>query len=388
MNRIQKIAVACPVRSVCDHHAKVFANLGRLQGHYLGTRNGADGVPPEFLHKLPLIGLISYAVARVVPDWGETAKVAYFPIFDHWVKAQIPEGTGIFSSYGYAVESFRKARKTGGMTLLDAGNSHPANFWKTVGDEHSRWGIDIDPYPRKWYESGLRSVELTDWIFSPSSYVTQSFIAEGFPSDRILHLPYPINLENFSPQPTVEISDSPIRVICTGGVSLRKGFPYLLEAMRLIRKERDAILMLSGSVNKDMRAIIAQYSDVPIDWAPYLSHDQLGKRLKSGHVFALVSLEEGLARTALEAMACGLPLVITPNTGVSDFVVPGVNGEIVPIRDPEATAAAIVRCYERRIAGDIFLNQDLQRTLSFETFESRLICHLQTIDTGGHVPNE
>lgn len=383
MNSPQKFAVACPVRSVCDHHARVFASLGRLQGHYLGTRRGAKGVPLEYLHRLPLVGLLSYAAARAWPRKGEVAKVACFPMFDHWVKGQLPEGTGIFSSYGYAVESFRKARKSGGMTLLDAGNSHPANFWETVGEEYSRWGIDMDPYPRKWYEGGLRSVELTDWAFSPSSYVTRSFIAKGFPSERILHLPYPVDLGNFSPEPAVDVPDSPLRVICTGGVSLRKGFPYLLEAMRLIRKERDAILMLSGGVHSDMKAIIARYPDVPIDWAPYLSHEQLGKRLKSGHVFALLSLEEGLARTALEAMACGLPLVVTPNTGVSDFVVPGVNGEIVPIRDPQAAAAAIIRCYESRIAGNTLLDQDLQRALSFETFENRLIGHLRTIDVDG-----
>lgn len=386
MNSPQKFAVACPVRSVCDHHAKVFAALGRLQGHYLGTRNGANGIPDELLRKLPLVGLISYAVAKAVPDWGEAAKVACFPMFDHWVKAHLPEGTGIFSSYGYAVESFRKARKSGGTTLLDAGNSHPANFWEIVGEEYSHWGINIDPYPRKWYDAGLRSVELTDWIFSPSSYVTRSFIAKGFPSERILHLPYPVDLGNFSPEQAVDVPDSPLRVICTGGVSLRKGFPYLLEAMRLIRKERDAILMLSGGVHTDMRAIIARYSDVPIDWAPYLSHEQLGRRLKSGHVFALLSLEEGLARTALEAMACGLPLVVTPNTGVSDFVVPGINGQVVPIRDPQAAAAAIVRCYEKRMTGSNFLDQDLQCALSFETFTNRLIGHLQTIDIGGPRP--
>lgn len=383
MNSPQKFAVACPIRSVCDHHARVFAALGRLQGHYLGTRNGAAGVPTEYLRKLPLVGLISYAVAKAIPDWGEAARVACFPMFDRWVRKQLPPHTGIFSSYGYAVESFRQARKTGGMTLLDGGNSHPANFWNTITEEHARWGNKSDPYPRKWYEGGLRSVELTDWVFSPSSYVTRSFIDKGFPAERILHLPYPVDLGNFSPLPAVEVPDSPLRVICTGGISLRKGFPYLLEAMRIIRKEKDAILMLSGGVHPSMRAIIQQYSDVPIDWSPYLNHEQLGERLKSGHVFALLSLEEGLARTALEAMACGLPVVLTPNTGVSDFVVPGVNGEVIPIRDPQAAAEAILRCHGRHIVGNGFIDRDLQQSLSFETFAERLINHLKTIDEGG-----
>ena len=383
MTSLQKFAVACPVRSVCDHHARVFASLGRLQGHYLGTRRGAPCIPEAFLHRLPLVGLISYAVAKTWPAKGESAKVACFPMFDRWVKAQLPAGTGVLSSYGYAVESFRKARLTGGMTLLDGGNSHPENFWTVVAEEHARWGISDEPYPRKWNEGGLRSVELTDWIFSPSAYVTRSFIERGFPVERVLHLPYPVDLGNFSPEPPVAIPDSPLRVICTGGVSLRKGFPYLLEAMRIICRERDAILMLSTGVPPSMRAILSQYSDVPIDWSPYLNHQQLGERLKSSHVFALLSLEEGLARTALEAMACGLPVVLTPNTGVSDFVVPGVIGEIVPIRNPQAAAEAIVRCYDRRIQGGMVIDPDLQRALSFESFQNSLIGHLKTIDEGG-----
>jgi glycosyltransferase involved in cell wall biosynthesis len=383
MKHIQKFAVACPVRSVCDHHANVFASIGRLQAHYLGTRNGAKGVPEEFSRKLPIVGLLSYAVAKTLPLKGEAAKVACFPMFDRWVKKQLPEGTGIFSSYGYVVESFRKARQSGGMTLLDGGNSHPANFWEIVADEHARWGVKADPYPRKWNLGGLQSVELTDWVFSPSSYVSKSFIEKGFPANRVLSLPYPIDLSLFSPNPPIDIKDSPLKVVCTGGVSLRKGFPYLLEAMRLIRRERDAVLLLTEGVHVSMLKLINQYPDVPIDWAPRLGHDRLGERIKSGHVFALLSLEDGFALTAAEAMACGVPVVLTPNTGFSDFVQPGINGEIVPIRDPQAAAEAIVKCYERRISGNDFMNNDLKTSLSFETFEQRLLQHLTTIDANG-----
>jgi len=378
----RSIAVACPIRSVCDHHAKVFAALGRLQGHYLGTRRGAEGIPEALSHRFPLVGLLSYAVARTLPRYGESAKVACFPMFDAWVKRQIPAGTPVFSSYGYVVESFRQARATGGYTLLDGGNSHFAHYWKVVSDEHARWNCDLPPFPRAWYERGLRSLELTDWVFSPSNYVTRSFVEEGFPAERILHLPYPVNLSHFSPDPPVDLPASPLRVVCTGGASLRKGFPYLLEAMRLIRKEREAVLMLSGSPHPSVNALLSKYSDIPIDWAPMLPHDQLAMRLKSAHVFALLSVEEGLARTALEAIACGVPAVLTPNTGTSDFITPGENGEIVPIRNPHAAAAAIVKCYERRISGSGKpVGREIARELEFDKFRERLLLHLSTIDS-------
>lgn len=375
-------AVACPIRSVCDHHARVFADVGRLQGHYLGTRRGAQGIPEELSHRYPLVGLLSYAVAKAIPSLGESAKVACFPLFDRWAKRQIPPKTHVFSSYGYAVECFRKARSTGAFTFLDGGNSHFAHYWRIVSDEHARWNVDVPPFPKAWYERGLRSLELTDWVFSPSGYVTRSFIDQGFPENRILHLPYPVDLDHFSPHPAVEIPASPLRVVCTGGVSLRKGFPYLLEAMRLIRKDRDAVLMLTGSAHPSMQPLISQYSDVPIEWAPMLPHEKLAARLKSAHVFALLSVEEGLARTALEAIACGVPCVLTPNTGTSDFIEPGVNGEIVPIRDPQAAAEAIVKCYERRVSHKTESSAaDIAGKLSFDKFRERLLGHLVTIDS-------
>jgi glycosyltransferase involved in cell wall biosynthesis len=221
---------------------------------------------------------------------------------------------------------------------------------------------------------------LTDWVFSPSRYVTQSFLDQGFPAERILHLPYPVNLDDFSPEPAAELPATPLRVVSTGSLSLRKGFPYLLEAIRLIRKERDTVLMLTESVHPSMMSVLAKYDDIPIEWAPMLPHDRLAKRLKSAHVFALLSVEEGLVRTALEAIACGVPAVLTPNTGACDFIEPGVNGEIVPIRDPAATAEAIVKCYQRRLNQPSLDASSVQQSLSFDKFSERLIGHLATID--------
>src|SRR5207249_6047308 len=66
-------------------------------------------------------------------------------------------------------------------------------------------------------------------------------------------------------------------------------------------------------------------------------------RLRSADVFVLPSLEEGLARTALEALACGLPIIVTPHTGANDFICSGESGEVVPVRDADAIANAVLK---------------------------------------------
>jgi glycosyltransferase involved in cell wall biosynthesis len=75
-----------------------------------------------------------------------------------------------------------------------------------------------------------------------------------------------------------------------------------------------------------------------------------------------------------------LQVVLTPNTGANDFVQPGVNGEVVLIRDPAAMAEAILRCFERQLADERPAVTEIHQRLSFRTFEKCFIDHLAAID--------
>ena len=223
-------------------------------------------------------------------------------------------------------------------------------------------------------------MEYVDYVLSPSSYVTNSFLARGFKPDQVLKNVYPVDLSLFQPSAQPRRKDRPLIIISTGSLSLRKGTPYLLEAFRLIRqKHPSARLLLTRIIQDDVKPVLQKYSDLPIEWSPALQHGQLAERLLGADVFVLPSLEEGLARTACEAMACGLQVVLTPNTGANDFVQPGANGEVVPIRDPAATAEAILKCFERRLAGQRPAVAEVHRQLSFKTFEKCFIDQLAAI---------
>ena len=63
-------------------------------------------------------------------------------------------------------------------------------------------------------------------------------------------------------------------------------------------------------------------------------------------VFALPSWREGMPRSAIEAAASGLPLVLTDIRGCREVVRDGVEGLLVPVRDPEALADALTRVLE------------------------------------------
>jgi glycosyltransferase involved in cell wall biosynthesis len=376
-----KFVVATPGRSVCDNQARALEKIGVLRFLALGTRRGTAGVPPERTRLLPALGLASFAASKILPPFrAESFRFGLLPWFDRWVKKQLTPGDHIISSYGYANESFKFVRAHGGKTFVDAGNSHIGNFWEILTEEHRRWDCPTPPVAPRWIARAKEMLaEQTDFVLSPSNYVTQSFLARGFKPEQILKNVYPVNLELFAPRAVPRPRNRPLTLINTGSLSLRKGTPYLLEAFRMIRKKIPAArLLLTRAVQDDVKPILARYNDLPIEWSPSLPPDQLAARLQSADIFVLPSLEEGLVRTACEAMACGLPAILTPNTGANDFIRPGVNGEVVPIRDPQAVADAVFNWSDKILSPDwqprVLLDAEL---FSFAHFEREFIRQLR-----------
>lgn len=381
-----KFSVACPGRTVCDNHARVFARQDLLASYFCGTQRGTAGIPGELTYLNPLFGYWMMGTRRVFsPYRAEWLRSAAHPLFDRWVQSNLRPGNHLLTSYGYAPNSMKWVRAHGGLTFLDAGNSHPAQFWEIVSEEHRRWKVNLPPYPPHWNRLGRKSVEIANYIFSPSSYVSDSFLSRGFPENQIIQLPYPIDLRIFQPSQDAEPKKAGVRlnVICTGSVSLRKGAPYLLEALRIVKKERPATLHLMKIVESSMKNILPSYPDIDIEWHEGRDRDSLPELLKSCDVFALLSLEDGFALTVAEALSCGLPAVVSEHTGARDLIKPSVNGEIVPIRDPAAAATAILRCHDRLIENGPPPVADLQEQLAFPAFEAGL---LEALEKAGVIP--
>lgn len=382
-NDAGKFAVATPGRTVCDDNARALERIGALRFLALGTRRGTPGVPPERTRLNPWLGLKTFLAAKILPPFAaESYRFGLLPQFDRWVKKQLTPGDHIISSYGYVNESFKFVRANGGKTFVDAGNSHIENFWEILSEEHRRWNCPMPPVAPFWIARAKEMLaEQTDFILSPSNYVTRSFLARGFKPEQILKNVYPVNLKLFAPRTVPRPKNQPLTLVNTGSLSLRKGTPYLLEAFRIVREKiPGARLLLTRTVQDDVKPVLARYNDLSIEWSSYLPHAQLVGHLQKADIFILPSLEEGLARTACEAMACGLPAILTPNTGVNDFIQPGANGEVVPIRDPQAIADAVFKWAEKILSPGwqprVLIDAKL---FSFEHFERKFVGQLQAL---------
>jgi glycosyltransferase involved in cell wall biosynthesis len=373
-----RFAMACYGRSGDDNFARALENHGLLDFYALGTRRGCRGIPPEHTRLQPAFGLANYAFAKIFPTYAsETLRFRTFGLFDRWAQSLLTPGQNFFTGYAFAPGAMRLARENGGLAIMDAWTSHPLEFWDVLAEEQRIWKSRFQPVSDYYQEKVIESVAAADYVCVASNFVKNSFLKRGYPAEKILFCPYPGDLESFTPAPEPRPVNRPFTILHTGGLSLRKGAPYLLEAFRLIRKEvPDAVLRVKRHLRDEVEDMVEAY-DLPIEWSDNLDFAGHIRRYQTSDLLLFPSIEDGFAFVVAEAMACGLPVITTPNTGSSDLVQPGVNGEVVPIRDARALADAALKWWERIHKGEkIGGRTKLVEQLSFSRFEENFIGHL------------
>jgi glycosyltransferase involved in cell wall biosynthesis len=148
-----------------------------------------------------------------------------------------------------------------------------------------------------------------------------------------------------------------------GLVNLRKGCHYLLQAFHELRLP-DAELCFVGRVEPEMETFIRRWATPSVRFQDPVPQDQLSRHYGTASAFCLASIEDGFGMVITEAMACGLPILATENTGAPDIVREGIDGFIVPIRDVEALKEKILWLYENREAREAMGASALERVRS------------------------
>ena len=173
----------------------------------------------------------------------------------------------------------------------------------------------------------------------------------GVAPERISVIPLGVDTECWCPRP--EIPRVPGRIMTTASADVPlKGLVYLLEALAKLRTERDdAHLVVVGRprVAGPVAATIARFGlEDAVQFVAGEPDRRLAERYAEASVAVVPSLYEGFSLPAIEAMACGVPLVATTGGALPEVVGPdGGSALVVPPADPGAIAAAIGRVLAR-----------------------------------------
>jgi glycosyltransferase involved in cell wall biosynthesis len=249
---------------------------------------------------------------------------------------------------GVSLESIKIAKSKGMITILERGSSHRRYQQNILKEEYKSTNIptEIDfSENEEVFVREMQEYRLADYISIPSSFVERTFIEQGFDKSKLLVNPYGVDLQEFMQIPK---KDSVFRIIFAGEGSLRKGYHYLLQAFYELDLSNCELWHL-GSVNGEIKPFLEKYKHKNWILKGHKSQNELYKYYSQGSVCILPSLEEGFAMVQFQAMACGLPLICTTNTGGEDLITKnGEEGFVIPIRDVEAIKIKILFMYKNQ----------------------------------------
>ena len=232
-------------------------------------------------------------------------------MFDKWVTRNIEPSNILHSQDGFCLHTAKKAKKEGAVFICDRGIIAGHKLQEITNSEYEKFGI-IKDYPDVMInEKAKKEHKLADYILVPTQTVFNSLVEEGVEAEKIVVIPYGVDLKMFSGER--KIDKKRFRIIFVGSVSLRKGVHYLLEAWKNLNLS-NAELVIIGDIENGIETIIKKYQD-HFTHIPYINQRDLIDYYLHSDVFILPSLAEGSARVIYEAMACGLPVIYTDMAG-------------------------------------------------------------------------
>jgi colanic acid/amylovoran biosynthesis glycosyltransferase len=161
-----------------------------------------------------------------------------------------------------------------------------------------------------------------------------------------------VDPSHFQPAERCPRRDGVFSIVTTGSLIWRKGQDYALQAVRLLTDRGiEARLDIIGQ-GPDRRRLLYNVKDLGLQknvrLLGALPEGEVRQHLQQADAFCLPSLSEGISNAVLEAMACGVPVVTTDCGGMSEAITEGVEGFLVPVRDPQAMAEALALLAQNR----------------------------------------
>ncbi len=254
----------------------------------------------------------------------------------------------LFHDGRFLPRTLRKSQKNGSITVDITRNGH-MQFSADLEREESRL-LGFSLYKGFFAEYARTSGHLNefDYVIAISDFVKRSYIAQGYPAERIFVANTDIDIKRFTPPRQPRSKEEPFRVLYAAYTKLHKGLHYLLDAWESLNL-KNAELVLIGSYGEMPEELKQSYirriaQNSSIRWVGNTSQPE--EHYREASVFALPSLAEGNPKVVMEAMACGLPIVTTENA--QSIVEDGKTGFVVPVRDAKSLGEKIKYLYDHR----------------------------------------
>ena len=189
-----------------------------------------------------------------------------------------------------------------------------------------------------------REFNNADYIFCCSNLAKQTLIDKGIKEDKIFANPLGVDLNAFNVN---RDKSGCFKYLHVSNMSPLKGIHYIIEAFDML-SDIDCELWLVGPMPSEIKLQKLIKSNPKIKYHGYIPENELPSIYNQCDVFVHPSLSDGWAMTVLQAMASGVPPIVSDMTGAKEVVNDGRNGWVVPAGDKTSLYNTMLNAYNNK----------------------------------------
>jgi glycosyltransferase involved in cell wall biosynthesis len=273
----------------------------------------------------------------------------------------------VFIGYeGQALNSFKKAKQQGAITILDLASVH---ILKQI-EINETYNNILSAFKKTNASAVMKDVKVqefkyADYIITLSEFAKQSCLQYGVPESKIKVIPLGVDTKLFSPK---ENYDSNVfEIVFVAGVRYWKGIKDLMEVFQELNLKNSKLTIIGGV--GDAVDYVKNNTNQKIQYIPHLAHDELKIFYQEASIFVLPTYMDSFGQVIFEAMSCGTPVITTTHSGALDIVIDNENGYIVAPADKEALKDKILHFYHN--SGEIErMGRNARKSVESLTWES------------------
>lgn len=309
-------------------------------------------IPKEKLRTIPWVEILALGLTRlpIRREWVWYWRNWFFQKLIPQSEIEAADVVIGFDTASWVIGE--RAKRAGKKFVLDQSVGHPLSRAREVlaaGGTQETWPEAFIQRPARIQAAEAKEHYLADVVAVGSSFAKKTLVENGVEEGKIRVLPYGVaedflqvgaeKLERWRREMNKESKGSGanggrIRFLYAGYLTRRKGVGFLMKAWEKM-EQKDVELRLAGGGKWD--GIVPEN----IVLLGQISRRDMLREMMEADVFVFPSLFEGLGLVLLEAMAAGLAVITTPNTGGPDLIESGSEGEIVSAGDAKALRKAM-----------------------------------------------
>jgi glycosyltransferase involved in cell wall biosynthesis len=307
--------------SLCDH-----INSPEIRIDYWAPA-AAPEINRSYLHTA-----VPHSISRILYHLDRSGGLINSLLYRRYRKV-FKEGDIAYIWPGVPVEVFKKLKDKGFIIVLERVNSNQQRAKNILSKAYASLGW---PYRYRVTDKAIadeeEKLELSDWIYCPSPFVTESFVEAGVPRTKILESSYGWDPDTFRVNTDRSEERHTVTFLFVASGDVRKGLPWLLRYWN--RADIKGRLVVTGTIESDVNEYCGDLLQSDnVTHIPFTS--DLVPIYESADVFVLPSHEEGSPLVTYLAAASGLPCIVSP-AGSGGVVRHNVEGFICDTYDEDA----------------------------------------------------